>query len=353
MSFSSSNPEPVLDNAQRAKLLEAVMATLDQYVFPEAAAQLQAYLAEQCRQEAYQTVKSGEQLAHILTGELQERTGDRQLKVVYSPEPLPALVPAQEPTPAELAAEKQRSSLRNFDINRVERLSGNVGYLELYGFEPPEFAGDVLAAAMTFLGQTQALIIDLRHNRGGAPGMVALLCSYLLPAYPPVHLNDVYWRPSDTTRQWWTVPHLPGPRHDGPVYVLTSEETFSAAEELAYNLQTLKRAVIVGEHTAGGANPGQGYRLGDHFWMFVPTGTAINPVTRTNWADTGIVPDVKVPGELALLTAHAMALNKLLESVDEPALLRELQHSIVSIERTLNAKRADLISRLKQPANSQ
>jgi C-terminal processing protease CtpA/Prc len=95
-----------------------------------------------------------------------------------------------------LAAERDRSAQRNFDVNRVERLRGNVGYLELYGFEPPEFVGEVLAAAFTFLAHSRALILDLRHNRGGSPGTVALLCSYLLPAYPATHLNDLYCGPT-------------------------------------------------------------------------------------------------------------------------------------------------------------
>jgi hypothetical protein len=348
--MNSDYSDLVLEDAQRSAVLDAVVETLDQYVFPEVAEQLQADIQQRRQNQGYEEISGGEQLAQILTLQLQELSGDRQLKVHFSPQPLPDLTPDTEPSPEALAAEQYQSSLRNFDINRVERLRGNVGYLELYGFEPPDFAGAVMEAAMQFVAQTQALIIDVRHNRGGSPAMVALLCSYLLPAYPPVHLNDLYWRPDDSTRQWWTVPHLNAPRYlDKPVYILTSQETFSAAEEFVYNLQVLRRAVIVGEHTAGGANPGRGYRLHDHFWMFIPTGQSINPVTKTNWAKTGIVPDVKVPSELTLLTAHLIALNKLLETEPSGPHFRELQRSMLMVERELNTKRADLISQLKQP----
>ncbi|MDB9529127.1 S41 family peptidase [Oscillatoria sp. CS-180] len=343
----------VLDEAQRASLLDTVVKTLDQYVFPDVAEQLKADIQERQQNRAYDDVIDGEHLAQLLTMQLQEQSGDRQLRLHFSAQPLPDLNPNKTPSPEALAAEEQQSRHRNFDINRVERLRGNVGYLELYGFEPPEFAGNTIAAAMTFVAQTQALIIDLRHNRGGSPAMVALLCSYLLPAYPAVHLNDLYWRPDDTTRQWWTVSHVPAPRYvEKPVYVLTSQETFSAAEEFVYNLQALKRVVVVGEHTAGGANPGRGYRLHNHFWMFVPTGYSTNPLTGTNWGETGVVPDVKVPSELTLLTAHLMALNKLLETEASSPQFRELQRSMLMVERELNSKRADLISQLKQP-NSQ
>ena len=347
--FSDSAPFD-LDAAQRDTLLDAVVATLNHYVFPEVAQQLQADIRQRRHSQGYEAVSGGEQWAEILTLQLQELSGDRQLKVHFSPQPLPHLDPAAQPTPAELAAEQHQSSLRNFDINRVERLRGNIGYLELYGFEPPEFAGAAIAAAMTFITHTRALMIDIRHNRGGSPAMVALLCSYLLPAYPAVHLNDLYWRPDDSTRQWWTVPYLEGPRYlDKPVYLLTSQETFSAAEEFAYNLQALERVTILGEHTVGGANPGRGYRLNDHFWMFVPVGQSINPVTQGNWGKTGIVPNVKVPSELALLTAHLMALSRLLDKEPSGPGFRELQRTMLMVERELNTRRADLISQLKQP----
>jgi hypothetical protein len=340
-----------LDDAQRQIIVTAVARHLDHYVSAEMAAQLQTDLQQGLQAGRYDEIVDGAQLADTLTVQLQGLSGDRQLQIHFSPQVLPDLAAETPPTAADLAAEYERSRLRSFDLNRVERLRGNVGYIELYGFEPPEFVGDALAAAMTLVAHTQALILDLRHNRGGSPDTVALLCSYLLPAYPAVHLNDLYWRADATTRQWWTVPHLPAPRYlEKPVYVLISKDTFSAAEECAYNLQVLKRATILGEHTSGAANPGQGYRLGDHFWMFVPTGQAINPITAGNWGDTGIIPDVKVPAELALLTAHLGALNRLFESQPEGPQLRETQRSLLLVERELNQKRAELISQLKRPA---
>ena len=341
---------PVLTPAQRRGVLAQIREQLACYVDPAIAAHLQQELGDRCHSSAYDDLATAPQLADRLTLELQTLSGDRQLRVHYSPTPLPDLPPHHSPTAAELAAEQQRSAHRNFDINRVERLAGNVGYLQLYGFEPPEFVGDALAAAFTLLAHTQALILDLRHNRGGSPGTVALLCSYLLPPYPATHLNDVYWRPDESTRQWWTLPHLAGPRYlDRPLYLLTSSQTFSAAEECAYNLQVLKRATLVGEHTAGGSQPGQGYRLNPHFWMFIPVGRSTNPKTGSNWGSTGVVPDVKVPQELTLLTAHVMALNHLLDTVPQGTPLREVQAALGQVERELNSRRAELIHRLKRP----
>src|SRR6185295_4025347 len=143
------------------------------------------------------------------------------------------------------------------------------------------------------------------------------LCTYFFDGRP-VHLNDLYWRASDATQQFWTLSYVPGRRYvNKDVYVLTSGRTFSAAEEFSNNLKTLKRATIVGETTGGGANPGGMARLSDHFAAFVPTGRAINPITKTNWEGTGVEPDVKVPKEQALKTAYIMALNKIVAATKD------------------------------------
>lgn len=345
-----------IDAQVRSDVLSVIIEKLDEYAFPEVAEKLQNDLRDRLEKKDYKKIKSGAQLAETLTTQLQKLSSDRHLKVYFSPAVLPHLEPKTEIAQEELAQQQHLSRLRNFDINRVERLRGNIGYLELFSFEPPEFAGDTLAAAMKFLENTNALVIDLRYNRGGSASMVALLTSYLLPAYPAVHLTDLYWRKEDRRQQSWTVPHLPAPRYtDKPVYVITSLETFSAAEEFAYNLQQKKRAVIVGETTAGGANPGVGFRLHDHFWMFIPTGQAISMETGENWEGTGIIPDFKVPAELALKTAQLLAFRKLMRDADEgktepldTRIRRELEESLPKVEATLDQMQQDLVSNMSR-----
>jgi hypothetical protein len=339
-----------LDAAAVAAVLESLIAQLDAYVFPEVAEKLQADIEQRLEAGGYGDIRGGQQLADTLTAQLQQLSGDRHLRLHFSPTPLPHLEPEASPDPAEIDRQGQASRRRNFDINRVERLGGNVGYIQLFSFEPPEFAGDSLAAAMTLVSHTDALIFDLRHNQGGSPATVALLCSYLFPPHPPIHLNDLYWSETDATHQFWTLPYLPGRRYLGkPVFVLTSPETFSAAEEFAYNVQVQKRGAVVGETTRGGANPGRGFRLHDHFWVFMPTGQAINPVTGGNWDGTGVVPNVKVPAEIALDTAHLMALNHLLEEGAEGVARRELEETLPRVERSLQRARQDLIANLGGP----
>ncbi len=68
--------------------------------------------------------------------------------------------------------------------------------------------------------------------------------------------------PTDTTRQYWTLPHVPGKQFVGKdVYILTSHRTLSGAEEFSYKIRNLKLATLVGETTGGGAHPGGRERL--------------------------------------------------------------------------------------------
>ncbi|MEM7066911.1 MAG: S41 family peptidase [Cyanobacteria bacterium P01_B01_bin.77] len=334
-----------LDHSSRTEVLEAVAKALDRYAFPEAAAKAQADIRRRLEAEGYGDIVSGHQLAETLTNQLQTLMCDRSVRVYFSPTPLPNLSADTPPTAEELTYQQQQSQRRNFDINRVERLGGNLGFLQLYGFEPPEFAGATLAAAMTCVAHTEGLIIDLRYNRGGSPAMVALLCSYLLPAYPAVHLNDVSWPAEQRIQQSWTVPHVGGPRYlDRPVYVLTGPETATAAEEFAYTLKQLKRATLIGETTAGKANPGSGQRLHNHFWMFLPTGQVLNSITGENWEGSGVLPDFKVPVELALKVAHYMGLTDLSKQTQSPS--QELTAALDTVKKQLDQMQQDLISQL-------
>ncbi|MFD5437939.1 S41 family peptidase [Kitasatospora sp. NPDC127067] len=176
---------------------------------------------------------------------------------------------------------------------------------------PLEWAAEPLSAALTLASRARALIVDLRANRGGDPDTVAFVCSYLLDER--THLNTMHWHGGGRSEQSWSLPHVPGARFGGskPLYVLSSDSTFSAAEELAYDLQQLGRAVVVGERTRRGAHPCQGWTVHPHLEATVPVGRAVNPVSRTNWEGTGVQPDVPCAAGDSLDRAHALALARL------------------------------------------
>jgi C-terminal processing protease CtpA/Prc len=331
-----------LTAAMRTEVIEGTLKRLNEaYVFPETAKKMEESIREHVAKKDYEKITSPGELARVLTAHLREVSHDKHLHVDYSAEKR-SQDSRKEPSPEEEERMRRFASARNFAFEKVERLEGNIGYLDLRGFMPPSLAGDTAAAAMNFLANTDALILDLRKNGGGSPGMVALLCSYLFPADPVVHLNDLYFRPDNSTHQWWTLPYVPGKRYTGKdVYVLTSKRTFSAAEECTYNLKNLKRATIVGETTGGGAHPGGPQRINDHFFVWVPTGRAINPISKTNWEGTGVKPDVEVPAELALKTAHVAALQKVAEKKKgDPEASKQLQRSIGIVQKELDELKA-------------
>jgi len=174
---------------------------------------------------------------------------------------------------------------------------------------------------------------------GGDPAMVAFVTSYLFGAQP-VHLNDFYFRPLNETRPSWTLPYVPGKRlTNKDVYILTSSRTFSGAEEFTYNLKHLKRAIVVGETTGGGAHLVNGRPINDHFTIGVPSGRPINAVTKTDWEGVGVEPDAKVEADKALKTAHLMALEKQEKTLppDAPGLKAEVTATIQTLRKELDA----------------
>ena len=334
-------PGPPIDAAVRAQVIDGAIAALRRlYVFPDVAAKLETTLRERVKAHAYDRVTEPVAFAELMTKELQAVSHDKHMRMAYSPEPVPNDPPPDAaPSADEIARMHARVRQLNGGFVKVERLAGNIGYLRLDYFLPGDEVGARAAAAMTLVADSTALILDLRDNHGGEPGTVALIVSYLYDAFADVHINDIYDRPSDSTRQYWSLPHLPGPRFaNKPVYVLTSNHTFSGGEECAYDLQTLKRATLIGEVTGGGANPGGDVKVADHFALFVPTGRAVNPVTKTNWEGVGVKPDIATPAAKALDTAYLAALRVAQKQVDTKATPR-LAHEIDDAIAALSSKK--------------
>lgn len=318
-------PLPIEQTTVRAVLDEAIKQLNDNYVFPEIAAKMAQDLRQRQSAKAYAEVKTGQELAELVTKHMQEISNDKHLRIRCSTEKLAKPQPGKPPT-AEMKEKRRQLMLKsNGGYRKVERLGGNVGYLWLDSFMEIDAAAGPAAAAMNFLANTDALIVDLRQNSGGSPHGVALLCSYFFDE-KPVHLNSLYWRKGDRTEDFWTLKEVAGKRYSGKdVFVLTSSRTFSAAEEFTYNLQTQKRATIIGETTGGGAHPGGARPIHDHFIMFIPMGRAVNPITKTNWEGTGVKPEVAVPAAEALDKAHELAVQRILANTKDAEMRQQIQ----------------------------
>ena len=326
-------PQPIDAKARKA-VIDALAAKLQaNYVFPEIAASLSAQLAAKAAAGGYASANDTATFADALSKDLRELGKDGHFTVEFAPgfDPGPGSTLAPKvPTLEEVAQGRVQAAQMGYGIERVERLKGNVAYIELRGFGPTELVADAYTAAMTLAQGSEALILDLRRNGGGEPSSVAHLMSHFFAHGDVRHLNDIYTRPTDATQQYWTNPSVPV-RYTGPVYVLTSARTFSGGEEAAYDFQTQKRATLVGETTGGGANPGDMIAIAEGFAAFIPTGRAINPVTKTNWEHVGVKPDIAVPAADALKTAHAAILRTRLEAVKDPEEREYLQDALEGV----------------------
>jgi CubicO group peptidase (beta-lactamase class C family) len=325
-----------LDATTRTAVIEGALKNLnDAYVFPDIAKKMEQAIRERMARKEYDAIISAQQLVSTLTTHLREISKDKHLRVVYEPRGFPA---ERKPDKADIEKERVARSLQNYGFQKVERLEGNVGYIDLRGFIEANWAADTAAAAMSFLANTDAIIFDMRNNGGGEPEMVQLLCSYLFNSR--THLNDIYWRPTNKTTEYWTLDKVAGKKYgeQKEVYVLTSRRTFSAAEEFTYNLKNLKRATIVGETTGGGAHPVDFYRINDNFGIGVPAGRAINPISKTNWEGTGVTPDIESPAEQALKAAHLDALKKISARINDPQRVDRMKGLIASLQRELDEK---------------
>jgi len=291
--------EPVAREIVRAAA-DAVEAN---YVFPEVGHDIAARVRAKLAAGGYDALPAGEELARALTADLQAVNGDKHLRVRAKP--------------------SERLALQGSGVARAEILPGDVGYVDFRHFPPLAVAAEALQTAMTRVAGARALILDLRRHRGGAPDSVAFVCSHLFGA-ARVHLNSLQYRGAGRAQEFHTDPALPGPRFgpDKPVFLLTSGRTFSAGEELAYNLQTRKRALLIGETTGGGANPGRSHQLPGGFSVFVSNGRAINPVTGTNWEGVGVKPEIATPGAEAFGIAYEKALEGF-DRVNAPTAVRE------------------------------
>ncbi|NUM79109.1 S41 family peptidase [candidate division KSB1 bacterium] len=339
-----------LDAKIRKEVIEGALQALNEnYIFPEVAGQMEQSVRGRMKKKEYDNITDPGAFANTLTAHLQEVSRDKHLRVSFSREVLPQRDHPRQETPEERERRRAFAAARNYGFEKVEHLSGNIGYLDLRGFMDAALAEETAAAAMTFVADASALIIDLRNNNGGEPEMVALLSSYLFDK--PVHLNDIYSRTENKTQEYWTRAGVAGKRYgeskdvyvltrygeSKDVYVLTSRRTFSAAEEFTYNLKNLKRATIVGETTGGGAHPVMPVRLHDHFRIMAPFARAINPITKTNWEGTGVKPDIETPASQALQTAHVAALKSVLAKTTEPQEREQLQQALAIVQREIEA----------------
>jgi len=333
-SLAQSKPDqpPALDAKTRAEVVKKVGELMVKlYIFPDKAKEMEALLTKKLQAGEYDKITDVQAFARVLTEDLRSVTKDRHIRVEYGPE-IVKMIRARESQSPEDREKWRQQALKeerkaNFGFREVKILDGNIGYLDLGGFSGLREAAETGIAAMNFLANADAVIIDLRRNGGGSPEMIQLLSSYFLKER--IHLNSFENRGEDILEQYWSFHYVPGqPMFDKDLYILTNQRTFSAAEEFTYNMKNMKRATIVGETTGGGAHPGGTKIVNDSFTVWVPTGRAVNPITKTNWEGIGIAPDIAVDSDKALDKARTIVLEKMLKAAQDEDARAPLQWAL-------------------------
>jgi C-terminal processing protease CtpA/Prc len=313
----STASETPLTAPERSAVLSGAARALDSlYVDRSIARSMATALQRSAAQGRWSSIVDPRAFADSITQVLRGLSHDEHVRIYVDAKDQRQVANV---TPAE--REKRRARVleeiadANYGFPELRILPGNIGLLRMDNFNQPSLAAPTLEAAMSFLHSTRALIIDLRHNGGGHADQMTLFMSYFLGS--PVMIGETFSRPDSTIEQTWTYAAVPGPRYDAgkPLFILTSPTTFSAAEALAVGLRTQRKAVLVGEQTRGGVNQGDFLPIGTRFMMFVPSVASTHP---NDIEGKGLRPDVIIPSDQALESAHRLALRAVLPTIQDP-----------------------------------
>jgi C-terminal processing protease CtpA/Prc len=322
-----------LSASARAAILQTLVKEMNaNYIEPAVAKRVGSAIAKKNAAGGYADATGAQAFSAALAKDLRELSGDLHFNAKFDQRLRERSSVADAASNNEAVDRRIQAIRSGYGIEKIERLAGNVGYIELRNFGPTDLVGPAYTGAISLMAGADALILDLRRNGGGSPASVAYLMSHFFPLGDKRHLNDMYDRPSNTTREFWTLETV-GERYRKPVYVLTSGRTGSAAEECAYDFQTQKRATLVGETTAGAANPVSLFSVGHGITVWIPDGRAINPITKTSWEHVGVKPDIAVPAAQALQTAHAAILRNLVGSAKDDDERTKLQGLLAMVEK--------------------
>jgi hypothetical protein len=338
--FARPGELPAIDAATRAAIVDSVTAAIDSiYVLEEPAKRIVAGLRQNLADGLYDDITDPVEFAERLYEDAQAINHDGHFAIAAMPPLDPAVVEAdQDEDPADVERRRRLRRARNYGFKEVEILSGGVGYVRFDQFAHGDEAFAAAAAAMNFVANSNAVIIDLRNNGGGSASMIRFVCGYLFEEN--AHLINWDIRAENKTVQSYSADYVPGRRiADQPVYVLTSGRTFSAAEEFTFDLKHLERATIVGDTTGGGGHTVAGYAFnfdGFRIGIRIPYGRAYNPENNEGWEGVGVAPDIVVPAAQALDAAHADALRKLIDAEEDEQIVASYQWGLTDLESRLN-----------------
>jgi tetratricopeptide (TPR) repeat protein len=301
-SVFAQHHKSLADRTYKNDVLQKIAGLLEShYVLSDKAKGFADQFRAKCASGAYDSFNKAREFAEKITQDLTEITHDKHLNFRII---VPSDVGEKPESPLHHPVRYFRlRDKENAGFTKLEWIEPNIGYLDIRRFYSFGEAKDLAIVAMKFLSGANAIIIDVRENGGGSGDY---LSSYFLPY--PTQLSSWYSREDDSLTEFWTLKDIgTKPRTDIPLFILTGPRTFSAAESFAYDLQSRKRATIIGEPTKGGAHSVDLFGIDDQFEFYISTSRAVSPVTGGNWEGTGVLPDIAVPSAVALDKALDLA----------------------------------------------
>ena len=206
-----------------------------------------------------------------------------------------------ERTAPRLTPARRREALPPLEPFTLEWLPGRIAHVRLTTFGSDE-AATRFVDAFPEIETAAGLVLDVRDNGGGNSDVGAAILATLIEApgavstwqtrdYRPSY--RAWGRPEATTGGVNTLEPDPERHYAGPVAVLTSARTFSAAEDFAVAFDALGRGRIVGEPTGGSTGQPLSFTL--------PGGGAARVCSKrdrypdgTEFVGVGVQPDVVV-----------------------------------------------------------
>lgn len=310
----SQNINTQVTSEEKKNILEKIEKLItDRYIDESVGLKTIQYLSQKFNKGIYDTLKNANEFASIISEDLVFGSNDKHFRLLFDP--------SWVADSKKAITKKEKDELLNRDLlqwkkdnygfKEIKILDGNIGYLNLTSFKNPIYAGKTAEGAMTFLSNSDAIIIDLRENGGGFSTMVQLIASYFFDG-EPIQMGDSYSRENDKHTQDWTLPFINGQKlPDIPLYILTSKESYSAAEGFTYFMKNRKRAIVIGEITGGAAQPIERVAVSERFYLWLPTQKPVDPITNTNWEGVGVTPDIHSAAKDALYIAQLEALKNL------------------------------------------
>ncbi|MET0636048.1 MAG: S41 family peptidase [Chitinophagaceae bacterium] len=315
------------DNIKKQVTDSLVQAIENYYVYPETGRQITAVIRQKMKTGSYDSIRTTDDFTKNLISDLSVISRDKHLLVRYDPD-LQKRILAYVATSIPDKKDTNRDREQNYYFRKLEILPSNIGYLEFTNFADTSAAARAtVRAAMQFLSNSSALILDLRNNFGGNATMASEIAGFF------VNKKTITGRSFNRISNKWTENFI---KNDWgiylamPIYILTSRRTFSAAEGLAYTLQQMKRGIVVGDSTRGGAHLTRSFSIGNGFVAFVPFTRSENKYSGTDWEGTGVIPDVP-DASTSLYTAQRLILEKKLVNISDSIEIRKINWLINSL----------------------